>query len=108
MGAPQLLNEEIVDILYKHLFGEQLGLTDQSVLNRWLNLSDYNRSVFNDLVCQQKLRNDLMKAYMSDRSQFWNVVISYRTALHPGIPAPKGNFWKRCKTWVQKTLLGRS
>ena len=107
MGARQLLNEEIVDILFKHLFEEQLSVMDQSILNKWLNLSSYNRSVFNDLVCQQKLRNELMEVYTIDRSQFWNVVISYRTALHTGIPAPKGNFWKRCKSRIQKILMLR-
>jgi hypothetical protein len=100
MAHSQILNEEIVDVLFNQLAGQPLSPGEKAILEKWLRSSVYNRSVFNDVTTQQKLRDELMGVCYTDRSQFWNIVIRYRTALHPGFPYRRGNFWVRCLRWT--------
>jgi hypothetical protein len=86
----QTYNEEIVDILYKHAGEMILTPYEQTILQKWLALSSYNRSVFIDVKDEKKLRMDLCEAYVTDKSQLWNKIICYRIAMHSDINKKKG------------------
>lgn len=102
MNRLKLLNEEVVDVIYKYAMGEALAVREQEILNKWLSVSSYNRSVLDDIHSDYKLRERLLGAYSSDRSQFWYVIISYRLAMNPDMPPRAGNFWQR----AVKTITG--
>lgn len=104
MPAPEISNEAIVEILFKQVSGIELGAVEQLNLYKWLKLSSYNKSVFDDISNREDLKQKLKDVNPADHSRFWNIVINYRTALHTGIPEPKGNFWKRWRRRIQRAF----
>jgi hypothetical protein len=89
------ISEKIGAIIYKKMTGKELERSEEKLLKKWLRKSKYYRSLLEDINTDQQLKNKLMQSYLEDRDEFWDVVITYRTALHDGMPPRKGNFWER-------------
>jgi hypothetical protein len=87
-------DQEIADIIFKMINGEPLNSTNAEVLDKWVAKSPYNKSLLNDISNDEYLKRKLLKVFDDDRTQFWNIVINYRTAMHSDIKR-KRNFWQR-------------
>jgi hypothetical protein len=82
-------------LLYHHVLVEVANGSCDKQLQRWASLSAYNRSILDDIHNDAKLRHELVNAYYTDSAQFWKVLLTYRAAMHPHMPALQGNFWQR-------------
>jgi hypothetical protein len=91
----KISDEAICDVLYKVAGGMAMSAEEKFLLDQWISQSPYNLSLYEEIKSDTKLRLDLYDAYFTDRSQFWKIVITYRAALHDGIPYGGRNFWER-------------
>jgi hypothetical protein len=94
MLASRITDDDIIDVLNKHCSGQNLNDEERKSLDRWVSRSAYNRFLLEDISTDGKLKS-IISSHSGNRSLFWKVVITYRTALHPGMPRRKGNFWQR-------------
>ncbi len=81
MTHPHLTYDAIEALLYQHVLSGCGKDNCDKQLEWWASLSPYNRSVLNDVQHETRLRENIINAYYSDPTQFWNVLISYRAAL---------------------------
>lgn len=93
MRRQPFTTEKISDVLYRMVRGQEVSAQETDVLKRWITRSSYNRSVYEDLTCDDKLRSDLIKAYSP--AQFWKILLTHRAALHDHFGPHRGNFWQR-------------
>lgn len=95
MPRLRISNDKIADLLINEVNGKTLSPPDSKLFKQWLANSPYNRSIWNDLCNDTKLRSDLRRSCADDRSLFWKIIIEHRAALHNGMPRRPGNFWQR-------------
>ena len=89
------VNETIITIIYKMITAGSLDTTEVSTVKKWMKSSVYYRSLLEDIVTDQQLKNKLLGAYTNNKEEFWKILITYRAALHNGMPDREGNFWQR-------------
>jgi hypothetical protein len=92
---PGPVHEKISSVIYKTIIGEPLEPREKKFLKKWLKSSRYYRSLLDDVHTDPQLKNNLLHAYRHNRTEFWNIILSYRTAMHDGMPPREGNFWQR-------------
>lgn len=83
------------DTIYRRILDEPLSEDENRALRRWLRSSFYNRALIEDIEKDERLKSQLLEAYSKDKTAFWKIIITYRTALHDGMPDRRGNFWQR-------------
>lgn len=89
------VNETIITIIYKMITAGSLDTDEVSTVKKWMKRSVYYRSLLEDISTDQQLKNKLLQAYTYNKEEFWKILITYRAALHNGMPAREGNFWER-------------
>jgi hypothetical protein len=104
----RISDEAICDVLYKVAGGMAMSEEEKNLLDQWTAQSPYNLSLSEEIKTDTKLRLDLYDAYFTDRSQFWKIVITYRAALHDGIPYGGRNFWQRIFYFFRKMFSRRT
>ena len=93
--SDKLYDERIAGVIYKKITGNLFEAADQKVLKKWMRSSYYYRTLVEDIENDQQLKNKLLQAYIEDKDEFWKIIITYRAALHNGMPPRRGNFWQR-------------
>lgn len=89
------INERIVNVIYKKISGYKLDAWEERFLKKWMRSSFYFKTLVEDIDSDQVLKQKLLQAYLDDKDEFWKIIITYRTALHNGMPRRRGNFWER-------------
>lgn len=97
-------NEKIADLFFKKVTDGAISTDEQAILDKWLSVSVYNRSVWEDVSNDKKLQSDLIQAYHQNRSQCWSIILQHRTSLHNGMGFRSGNFWQRGLRLVKRIL----
>ena len=92
-------NDSIAMLLYQLVADRSLSEHDMHMLRQWLARSRYNRSLLRDMLADDNLRSVLLSSGTKDPSEFWTIVVRYRTAMHNGMDARSGNFWERLFQW---------
>ena len=89
------VDEKIVIVIFKKITGHTLDAGEERLLKKWMRSSFYYKTLVEDINDDQVLRQKLLQAYSNDKDEFWKIIITYRTALHNGMPRRRGNFWER-------------
>lgn len=104
MTEQLIQNEKIADLLFKKVAGVATSTDEQAILDKWLSVSVYNRSVWENVSNDKKLQSDLIQAYHQNRSQCWSIILQHRTSLHDGMGVRSGNFWQRGLRFIKRIL----
>jgi len=89
------VNEKIASIIYKSLTGSVLEPTEKKSLKKWMRSSKFYRSLIEDVHTDLQLKHSLLQSYPNNKNEFWKIALTYRAALHDGMPPRPGNFWQR-------------
>ena len=95
MKYSEPINEKVVMVIYKKITGHTLEAEEERLLKKWMRSSFYYKTLVEDIDADHVLRQKLLQAYPNDKDEFWKIIITYRTALHSGMPRRRGNFWER-------------
>ena len=91
----KISDEDICSVLQEIAEGKKITAGEQHMLEQWMHQSTYNKSVYNEILSDTKLRSTLTGPDGRDHSQFWKIVITHRVALHEAMPYSRRNFWQR-------------
>lgn len=91
----KISDEDICPVLQEIAEGKTITTGEQHMLDKWMHQSSYNKSVYNEILTDTKLRSTLTGPGGRDHSQFWKIVITHRVALHEAMPYGHRNFWQR-------------
>ena len=94
MRKMPLTNDAAAKLLCRLSSGKTLNEGEKLLLDSWMKASYYNKSVVDDITSDDLLRARLIEAGTNDAT-FWTVLLTYRAALHSGMPRRVGNFWSR-------------
>lgn len=95
------VNEIVSAIIYKTITGEPLEPVEKKSLKKWMRSSRYYRSLVEDVHTDLQLKHSLLQSYQTNRNEFWKIALTYRAALHDGMPARAGNFWQRLFSFLK-------
>ena len=88
-------SDALQGMFYRYLLKNDSDQLSRDQLRAQTMFSPYYNSLIDDLDHDAELRKLLIEAYYTDKTQFWKIVITYRSALHAGMSPKTGNFWER-------------
>lgn len=90
------MNEQIISLLHKSINGVTLSEVDKNELDAWIERSEHNRELYNEIMNSEEFRQDIKEMLRYDGKPIWNKISKelYPSQYKSNAPVYRKPFFK--------------